>query len=35
MGDELWDKIQNLELGQEDPALSIPHEAYVMVEDRN
>jgi len=35
MADELWDEIQNLELGQEDPALFIPHEAYVLVEDRN
>ena len=35
MADELWDEIQNLELGQEDPALFIPHEAYVMVEATN
>ncbi|KAG7603415.1 hypothetical protein AtNW77_Chr5g0109771 [Arabidopsis thaliana] len=35
MADELWDEIQNLELGQEDPALFIPHEAYVMVEASN
>jgi len=31
----LWDEFQNLELGQEDPTLFIPNEAYVMVEDRN
>ncbi|OAP18089.1 hypothetical protein AXX17_AT1G36720 [Arabidopsis thaliana] len=35
MSDELWDEIQNLELGQEDPTLFIPHEAYVMVEAAN
>ncbi|KAL9280180.1 hypothetical protein AtEden1_Chr5g0105051 [Arabidopsis thaliana] len=35
MSDELWNEIQNLELGQEDPALFIPHEAYVMVEATN
>ena len=35
MADELWDEIQNLELGQEDPALFIPHEAYVMVKATN
>ncbi|OAO94820.1 hypothetical protein AXX17_AT5G21950 [Arabidopsis thaliana] len=35
MADEFWDEIQNLELGQEDPALFIPHEAYVMVEATN
>ena len=35
MADELWDEIQNLELGQEDPALFIPQEAYAMVEATN
>ncbi|CAA0268660.1 unnamed protein product [Arabidopsis thaliana] len=35
MSDELWDEIQNFELGQEDPTLFIPHEAYVMVEAAN
>jgi len=33
--DELWDEIQNLELGPEDPTLFIPHEAYVMVAETN
>ncbi|KAL9299329.1 unnamed protein product [Arabidopsis thaliana] len=35
MADKLWDEIQNLELGPEDPTLFIPHEAYVMVAETN
>ncbi|KAL9811760.1 hypothetical protein AtNW77_Chr5g0113011 [Arabidopsis thaliana] len=35
MADELWDELQHLELGREDPALFIPHEAYAIVESRN
>jgi len=31
----LWDEIQDLDLGLEDPALFIPHEAYVYVEEFN
>ncbi|KAG7585783.1 hypothetical protein ISN45_Aa02g011320 [Arabidopsis thaliana x Arabidopsis arenosa] len=35
MADELWDELQHLELGREDPVLFIPHEAYAAVEKRN
>lgn len=35
MADELWDELQNLALGRDDPVLFIPHEAYASVESRN
>ncbi|KAG7578084.1 Zinc knuckle CX2CX4HX4C [Arabidopsis thaliana x Arabidopsis arenosa] len=35
MAEELWDEIQNLALGRNDPELFIPHEAYAEVADRN
>jgi len=35
MADELWDALQHLELGREDPALFIPHATYATVESRN
>ncbi|VYS62876.1 unnamed protein product [Arabidopsis thaliana] len=33
--DELWDELQQLELGRQDPTLIIPHAAYATVEPRN
>ncbi|KAG7579029.1 hypothetical protein ISN45_Aa03g031980 [Arabidopsis thaliana x Arabidopsis arenosa] len=35
MAEELWDEIQNLALGRNDPELFIPHEAYADVASRN
>jgi len=35
MADELWDELQHLEFGREDPALFIAHAAYATVESRN
>lgn len=35
MADELWDELQNLALGRDDPILFIPREAYASVEARN
>ncbi|KAG7532893.1 Endonuclease/exonuclease/phosphatase [Arabidopsis thaliana x Arabidopsis arenosa] len=33
--DELWDELQNMALGREEPELFIPQEAYASVEARN
>ncbi|KAG7559663.1 hypothetical protein ISN45_Aa05g012510 [Arabidopsis thaliana x Arabidopsis arenosa] len=35
MADELWNNIQHLDLGRNDPELFIPHEAYAATEARN
>lgn len=35
MADELWDELQNLELGREDPELFIPYVAYADAVARN
>ena len=35
MADELWDELQDLELGREDPPQLIPHAAYTTNESRN
>ena len=35
MADELWDEMQHLELGREDPPLFIPHTTYATARSRN
>lgn len=35
MANELWDELQNMALGREEPALFIPQKAYASVEARN
>jgi len=35
MADELWDELQQLELGREDPPLFISYVAYATNESRN
>lgn len=35
MAEELWNEIQNLDLGREEPELLIPFEAYAGVLNRN